>query len=437
MMSLENDGGARWADSEHERGLLTPEVATGLHWQIRKDNSPYRKALFHNFVEKSPLVAHGYDLIAKRSRGELGAWCCWLFFVHSFLSIRLPRPTGVVTAFRTRNERETFLKVISTENRSRVGVVEYQELAGLRGREAVSVLVKIRRLAPLRRLMKELSLKYPLFVALRATEYLAYCAKLDDHIGDERVRTVLVFSDGNPHGIALLHLARSYGKGAVFVAHGEPTEPIYPLLCSAAFLWGQSSAERYREAGARFERTVLLGCRDKWLPMDRVREPLSCVGIFLSKMTRKSKIVSLVGRIRQVYDPETILIRPHPNAPLPLSMEGELTSLPGVRISEGSDLSTDARASDLVLAGNTTAHPEILLGGTPSLYCFDLEGADFDRIGYVRQNLVLAWTPQISIPEINDFYRPAEVQRQLRCHFDLDRTSEASFRLINEIIFQT
>ena len=426
-----------WGPQQGTEGT-SPEFAlrTGLRWQVRKDDTPFRAALFENLIQEKRLVARGYAFASRWSRGRLGGLSCWQYFLFVYLSIRLPEPSKVITAYRIKNEETSFLDVIRQEKQRDIGIVRFHPLAGLSHEALKPDQRMLHHTLRFRRTMRWLSRQYPLYVALRAAEYLAYYSRAYSLVADNRVRTVLAFSDGNPHGIALLQLARRHGKAAVFVAHGEPTGPTLPLICKAAFLWGPDSYEQYRNAGASIDQPLFRGCKDEWRPMTVLRKPMACVGVFLGKTTHEANIVALLGQLRLQYKPREILVRPHPNAPLPPSTVRELTRDPSVRVSESPELSRDVHSSDLVLAGNTTAHPEILLGGTPSLYCYELEDGEFDRNGYLKGGLVLRWNPGIELSAINDFYQSPRLAAHLHGHFDLDHTREASLEQFNAIVFE-
>ena len=410
-------------------------ILLGLRQVIRQDNAPYRALLFQLFLRRRPLARTPYLAISRFKATWVGHLVARLFFLIRAISLEIPHDHRFLTAVGSAIERR-MLRVLSARTGSaNVGVAHFRIGAALCNLFCWNFWKLALQVLRMNVLFRHLLRDYPLFVVLRCVEFLAYYVRLGNaaRVADK----ILVFSDGNPHGIALFHLAQRYQKKVVFVSHGDPVSPVYPLRCDLAFLWGHESERRYREAGAFLAEVVYCGHRDKYRRIRPIALPVQRIGVFLSKMTTVARVCAVVKELDRDYSPAQIVIRQHPNFPLTRQMADTLRRHSNsLEISAEANLFADAASCDLVLAGNTTAHSEILLGGTASLYCIELEGSDYDRCNHVHQGLVMEWKPGVSFDEINQFYCRPEHTAILRQYVNLEHSQYESLERVARYLFQ-
>ncbi len=411
------------------------ELLFGLRWQIRKDNTPFKTELFQSYLKKSRVIEMAYKLLAGNLGRPFHPFMCTSFFLLRYLSLSPPNVSEtIVTYLGTQNERRSFLEIISAKFQPLIRQLP-QSLLRV-PQSFVQNLRFFKRFLQCQALFFRLSRRLPLFAALRASEYMAYFLAWSPLFRDGNFRSALVFSEGNPHGLALLHLARRSGKKSFFVSHGEPNAPIYPLKCTSALLWGRESFERYQNAGAKIEEPRFLGQSEQYSELRELPQEVTRVGVFLSKMTRTKEISAVIQALSCDYPHAEILLRPHPNFKLTESMRAELAIHPALKFSEGGDPILDARKCDFVLAANTTSHVQILMSGTRSLYCYALEGVDFDRNGFLKEGLIREWKPGLTLEAIRDFYKSIHLFELLSKRLELTISKQESLRIFNDDIFR-
>ena len=196
------------------------ELLYGLRWQIRKDHTAFKQFLFDEYLRKNPILQHLYSVFLTYKATWLGLLLCRVLFVYTYLSIRVPRKATVLTVLKIKTETTSFKEVIHRENYRRIDVVRQNGifipvniLQSLTRREANAFF-------KLSRIFSILTKRYPLFVVLRAVEYLVYYLKLSSCFANGTTQSVVVFSDGNPHGIALFHLSK-YRKYKAYLMEKE------------------------------------------------------------------------------------------------------------------------------------------------------------------------------------------------------------------------
>ncbi len=378
----------------------------GLRAQVQKDDHPYKKEIFAALLHASPWKKYIYQICA--SSPWLSLWCCQIFYYRKFAFLRVPRQSTFLAMPGFRNERKALDFIAAPDlplqlvTKAWAGPFPFAKFW--------------RRHQQRGRIFARLLRKQELFLVLRVAQFCAYLQKLQ--VAAPEAKGILLTTDSNPNGLALLLYAKKRAWKVAFLSHGQPNPPYFPLQCDLALLLGEASEKKYLAVGGKIGKTIFYGQKEKWRPV-RVPAEIRQLGIFLGKVHEDAFLSKLVLWI-QGHGAKA-LVRPHPTFPLRGGLAKKLRSL-GARVSDQQDLAADLAACDFVLAGNTTSHLDILLGGKASLYF--AESRDFDRYGYLSSGLVLAWKPGITIEEIAAFYKNSE--ERLRFHLCLDKNAEES-----------
>ncbi|MCB0370439.1 MAG: hypothetical protein KDD45_13695, partial [Bdellovibrionales bacterium] len=104
-----------------------------------------------------------------------------------------------------------------------------------------------------------------------------------------------------------------------------------------------------------------------------------------------------------------IILRPHPNTSLLKFKKSLLKNFSEIVISDSSKILHDSLdAIDLVIAGESSAHLEVLSLGIPSVY-WRLDKIPYDHYGFVRNNFVLKVDHLFDLKnKVNSFYSSTE-----------------------------
>jgi hypothetical protein len=391
----------------------------GMRAQLRKDDDPYRRAIFRDLLTRSRPTAALYSLCAKIS--PLGALACFGYYTWIFLSARIPANGEILAIPKLSNERRTLAETLD------------ESLANRIGRAVLPRSGSVRTWFRLLSICRILARNHELFLALRMVEVAAYLHRLDSV--RSKPRLVISTTDGNPSGIALLEYARARNIRAAFLSHGEPNSPVLPISCDVAYLLGESSRERYASAGARIGRTILRGHRDHFKAVQGItgRGGVSRLLIAMGKVEETSCANEIISWARREFRGVEIVARPHPSFPLTREAASQLERQ-GVVVRSAKSLSEEIVNCDLAVAGNSTSHLEIILAGVPSLYFFHERNGEFDRYGYLRDGLILAWQANLTTSQIDNFYSSAELTPKIKQHLSCEHTFQESRKLWNDAL---
>ena len=394
----------------------------GCFFQIRKDSTPFKRYLFFRIIEKNRFLYRAYLLASRCKNKVFTAWGCAGLYAFFYAGLSFPRERRAVSMVRLNTEKKT-LFLFFEDGPVSIGLIRQTcRVSGSALMDLISA-VSLKNIKRDIRVIRTLLHRHDLFVVLRGLQYLAYYDPCIKELRPEETEKIFFFTDANPHGRALMHSARSKQIYSCFISHGEPNPPFVPLCSDAAYLLGKRSWDRYRRCGSRVGTVLFQGHKERWAPV----RPLDSVrgiraGIFLSKSTPAEGVLSLIERIRTSLGCDAILVRPHPNMGSSTALQKSLTRLPDVRISEGRGVDEDIRACDVVFAGDTTVHLEVLLGGRPSLYVRGLERVFFDRYGYVEEGLIMEWREASSAADINGFYAGKKKTAVIHYHCNIEKS---------------
>jgi hypothetical protein len=266
---------------------------------------------------------------------------------------------------------------------------------------------------------------------------LAYYDRFVVELSRKNTNTVIVFTDANPHGRALMHSAYKKKIKLCFVSHGEPNDPLPPIYCDIVFLFGERSLFRYKKNKSRFGKVLFYGHKDLFRKIRQIDfEKRLTIGLFLSKSTCLEEVARLSSLLKKRFTGCSILIRQHPNMPLAKTEKIALLKNSSVQISGSEPLEKVIEKCDFAIACDSTVHLDILLRGRPSLYCGNLEKNYFDRYGYVGEKIILDWNIDMDPEVINNFYRDLNAKNRISYFLDTQKDSFRAIRELNEIIFK-
>ena len=240
------------------------------------------------------------------------------------------------------------------------------------------------------RLARRLDRRYEFFKVLRVVELIAYYARYLSNFQDGRFRLAVTSNHSNPHGIAFNLAARKRGVPVVLITHGMPVRPVARLSYDLSVIHCEAARQTYREAGCRLGQVFVHGRRQHYAPMPTGPLPERlAVGIFLCKDVNEQRLRALLDRL--LADPRVsrILVRAHPTN-LWVGLDAWIASRGDPRVcrSTGGAASGDLKATDVILAGNSSVLVEAVTAGRLSGYVQGLDHGSADLHEFVARGLI-------------------------------------------------
>ncbi|MBO0724916.1 MAG: hypothetical protein J2P52_04905 [Blastocatellia bacterium] len=367
----------------------------------------------------------------------------------SFLAVRSLQPgdpsDGVVWIARLGNERRAIEPLVQS-----FPELGWAELKFHRRPEPTSLFAlagsfgtAVRRLLRMARILDR---RYEFFKTLRVSELIAYYKRYLGIFQNRRFGLAVTSNHSNPHGIAFNLAARKCGVPIVLITHGMPVRPIARLYYDLAIVHCEAARQAYLDAGCRMDRVFVHGRRQDYAPMPTGSLPdRLAVGIFLCKEVNEDRLRVLVERLLDNPRVSRILVRPHPTnlwANLWANLRTNLrTNLradlwtnfqenrnnPRLRFSAGGSVFGDLEASDIVLAGNSSALVEAVTAGRPSGYVSGLDYGSPDLHAFVARGLIYAIDDNLSFdPDaMLRFYQQPGWIDTLRFFANIDEDAES------------
>jgi hypothetical protein len=361
--------------------------------------------------------------------------------VKSFLTVRSLQPrdqsNGVVWIARLGNERRAIEPMVRSFPELDWAELKFHwrpepaTLFALAG----SFVAALRRLLRMARILDR---RYEFFKTLRVSELLAYYKRYLGIFRNARFGLAVTSNHSNPHGIAFNLAARRCGVPVVLITHGMPVRPIARLSYDMAVVHCEAARQAYLQEGCRMDRVFIHGRRQDYAPMPTGRFPgRVSVGIFLCKEVNEERLRALVGRLLDDPRVSRILVRPHPTnlwadlwADLRANLRAnfqEHRNNSRLHFSAGGSVSDDLEASDIVLAGNSSALVEAVTSGRPSGYAPGLDYGSPDLHAFVARGLIYAIDDDLSFdPDaMLRFYQQPGWIDTLRFFANIDEDAES------------
>jgi len=393
-------------------------LGRGVRGLLRCDEAEVVEGIARYVMSQHKSLRVGSALMESARGTPLPAATALLGGLKRFLEMRVGAGReGVVWVARLGNERravEPLSKLLPEVSWTEWKFRHWPDAAALR---AVAGLrpSSVRRAF---RLARRLHRRYEFFKVLRVLELLGYYSRYLALFRGGRFRLAVMSSHSNPHGIAFNLAARRCGVPVVLVTHGMPVRPVAPLSYELAVVHCEVARRTYEEEGCRIERVLVHGRRQHYSPMPVAQLPARlAVGLFLCKDVNEVRLRALVERLLADARVSRVLLRPHPkNLWRGLEEWVSLRGEPRLCLSAGGGVFEEIKASDLVLAGNSSVLAEALTAGRPAAYVRGIDHGPYDLHAFVARGLVYEYADERGLePEaMQSFYLRTDWPAALR-----------------------
>lgn len=408
----------------------------GFFFQAGKDSGVFKRQLFLLYLKKIKPALFLYCLVREFKNGFFGPVVGLLFYLGVYLLIRFPQNKKYVSMVELNTEKKSYRDIFE-EHHGKIKLIQRGLVPSFSAIKSLVHRFSLKQITADFYTVGKILKRYDLFIALRSIQYLAYYDRFVFELDAQNTDAIIVFTDANPHGRALLHSAYKKNIKLCFVSHGEPIDPIFPIHCDIVYLFGERSLLRHQKNKSRFGRVLFHGHKNLFKRIREIDfEKNLAIGLFLSKSTRLEEVSKLSFLLKERFNGCSILIRRHPNMALSKTEERLLLKNSAVYMSDSESIDSDIEKCDFVIAGDSTVHLDILLRGRPSLYYRNLEENPFDKYGYVEEGIILDWNMDIAPDVINNFYQDLNTKNRISYFLDTEKDSFVSIREINEAIFK-
>ncbi|MEC7275078.1 MAG: hypothetical protein VXV96_02070 [Bdellovibrionota bacterium] len=208
----------------------------------------------------------------------------------------------------------------------------------------------------------------PYYALLRSVELIAYYQFLNSI--KSALTKVIVTTDGNPNGLALLAVAKKKRLLLYFLSHALPAPPYYQGYLGTVSPLDSLSAKIYQNHfHTKDINEPKIVIEDKMIkePPQEIKTILIC----LSKSDDLSRIDSLYQLIKKRLPQVTLKTRFHPS-----SKNRQI------------DLKKDIHDCQLAIISNSSVFIDLTYFGVPCLYCDLLDPGFYDRYGFIKMGLL-------------------------------------------------
>lgn len=228
-----------------------------------------------------------------------------------------------------------------------------------------------------------------LYGYVRACEMLHFYFSFKLLFNSISAQTILVSTDGNPHGLAAIAAGQTLQKEVVFMAHAHFPLNGAPLKVNKALFFGSAASRFYKKYGAIFEDVFYYYQKP---PLFRTNLKNSDLRILLAPS--KSFSWADMDVIFKKTDRCLFFIRYHPHS---INLNDCLATQPSfVKNTTSMDLDELASFADAVWAANSNVHLDFISRGTPSFYIPELDNTQSPLLPFIKNDFLQNWSTTTS-----------------------------------------
>ncbi len=351
----------------------------------KKDATMERESLVKSYFSKRPILNSVYFLSQILSSFTLGRF----FLLVGVFIFRIPRHNKyhlqhqTIFLYKNNNEKKALL-LWSLDAQALHLQIDFVDVL----RNIVSA---FSRLFLLRKvytqfLQKRAKGKVPVYIFLRQCEMLCWLLYWEKKLHESSVQTLIVSTDGNPHGLAIFIVAQILKKKSIFATHACLPLNAAPFTATIALLYGPAAQELYLKNGCAFQEIKFLNSTRKLPTSFLPRAPR--ILIACSKVLRWEQLQPYMQSLANCK----FFLRPHPNH---VDKKESYASL-GIPLLTMEAIDQCLSTIDLVWGGNSNLHLDCFLQGKPTFFLPEIELVTEPQLPFVN-GLIPRWQKNISI----------------------------------------
>ncbi len=387
---------------------------------IHKNSGSFRQQVFKNIASHSNAILAALFVYNTLGKSILSTWFTALYGIKSWLCVAMPRTSSRLLCVYSFKNEERQIRWMAESTGITPGRIDIRVRNGLRPRNWLAALRQLSRagkLAQMLRVLHRVNQRYDFLVTTYVASTMFYYARFRELLRSTACDATLVSSDSSPEAIGLTLAMTDRPCARLYVTHGHiPDRPWRedqpPTMHFDGFILdGQAALDIYKRSQRVTVPVVFKGVEgtDRSLRLAALEKDRLRIGIFASLQTDFNKCQRVIRGVRRRFSLEHIVLRLHTNkvARHP-HMRRLLAGLEGV---DGADadrsLQEDIDRCDLVIAGDTSVHLNVLKHGVPTVYVAGMDNVPHDFYGFIRGGLIPAFdsVEAADMDLVRDHYR--------------------------------
>lgn len=214
------------------------------------------------------------------------------------------------------------------------------------------------------------------------------------NLSQDRPEAIAFANDHSPLSVALRMTATNYGIKTIYRQHAPISTEFLPLEFDLAFLFDQTSLDRYAAVGQISGQAVV------WSPFKTdykkmiIPQTIEKVGVCLSLVWEVNQMKATLHSLLQHDSLKEILLRPHPADQNDLNV---LCFHPKIKITKKHQaVAKYCDSCDVIVVPTSGVALEVLHLGVPVLYAANKNAFDYDGYGFVAEGILPDATTNIS-----------------------------------------
>lgn len=377
----------------------------GLKSIKMKDSSIHRAILFQNYIDTSLL----YKFILQNSFATSRFYqkiISYLFSVYGLLntlkiSFDFKPQDQFITIYEHHNEIRCIKARLSPEQYSHSGFIKFNKKINWwvikQFFNHLNLSFRIFKLSA--RLIQ----KNGVLIGTRQCQFL-FLYNLAYKIENLGAAPIIVSTESNPNVIGIALAAQKNGHKIIYINHGFLDSNLGIFFHNHIVAQGDALIERIKPF---IFATASISNVGAYYPIQPLKVPVSkvrVIGIVLSLNPLESELLKLITQI-SLNDPEArIEIRPHPNLIFSDGLTEKLKNNSKVSVLHPTDWLNFHTEWDLAIAGNTSAHIDLIAKGIPCIG-MDIDKNPEDIYGFYQDQFILKADYHSNIhKDLNSFY---------------------------------
>jgi hypothetical protein len=381
----------------------------GLKSIKMKDSSKHRVILFQNYIDTSFL----YQLILKNPFIQTRFYQKLISYLFSFyallntlkVSLDFKSHHQFITIYEHNNEIRCIKARLSNEQFSHSGFITFSKTINFWVLK--QFLGHIRFSFRLFRLGAKLIQKNGILIGTRQSQFLFFYS-LTGKITKQASVPLIISTESNPNVIGIALAAQKHGHKIIYINHGFLDSDLGLFFHNQVVAQGDALIDRIKPF---ISSNPLISNVGAYYPVQALKIPVSkvqVVGIVLSLNPVESKIINLIKQIGSIHPEVRIEIRPHPNLIFSSELTQNLRANSKISVLAPTDWLNFHTDWDLAIAGNTSAHIDLIAKGIPCIG-MNIDQNPEDIYGFYKDQFILKTDYHHNIhQDLNDFYNNEE-----------------------------
>ena len=377
----------------------------GLKSIRMKDSSAHRGILFQNYIDTSLL----YKIILKNPLAKLAFYqkiLSYLFSLYSLLntlriSFDFKDNQKFVTIYEHQNEIRCIKARLSSDQLALSGFITFPKK--INWWVFKQFICHLRLSFKMFKVTAGLIQKNGVLIGTRQGQFL-FIYSLTHNLKTLTSTSFIISTESNPNVIGIALAAQKKGHRIIYINHGFLDSDLGLFFHDQIVAQGEALIERIKPFLSSSPMISNVGAYYPVLELKIPVQKIKVVGIVLSLNPIEAEILNLIDLIGKVHPEVRIEIRPHPNLIFSSELTHNLKNNSKVSVLNPVDWLNFHTEWDLAIAGNTSAHIDLIAKGIPCIG-MELDQNPEDMYGLYRDSFILRCNYHNNILiELNNFY---------------------------------